>query len=283
MAEILRGEPVAEAIMRDLAGRAEALRQRGVTPGLAILRVGARPGDLTYERAAMRGCEKAGIRVERCCLPADCTQTDVMEAIARINEDRAIHGCLMFRPLPKTLDESAASEALLPEKDVDGMTAQALNTTFTQRGRGYAPCTSQAVIELLDHYGIDPAGKNITVIGRSFVIGRPVSMLLLTRNATVTICHSRTLDLPSACRNADILVVAAGKIGLVGPEFTNPGQIIVDVGVNATPDGRICGDVRFDEVAPCVRAISPVPSGVGSITTAVMCKHVIEAAEKAAR
>ena len=283
MAEILRGEPVAAAITEKLIDRANALSQRGVEPCLAVLRIGERPGDLTYERAAMRRCERIGIRVERRCLPADCTQEDVMAAIVRINADSAVHGCLMFRPLPKTLDESRASEALLPQKDVDGMTAQALNTTFTQRGSGYPPCTAQSCMELMDHYGIDPAGKNITVIGRSFVIGKPVSMLLLTRNATVTICHSRTLDLPAACRRADILVVAAGKIGLVGPEFTNPDQIIIDVGVNATPDGRICGDVRFAEVAPCVRAITPVPSGVGSITTAVLCKHVIEAAEKACR
>lgn len=282
MAEILKGAPAAAAITEDLTARAEKLKAAGVTPCLAILRVGRRPDDLAYERGAIKRCEKIGIRVVSVVLPAECSQEDLLAQLRIINQDAAIHGCLMFRPLPKHLDEQAACEALAPEKDVDSMTAASLNTVFTGRGRGYAPCTAQSCLEILDHYGIDPAGKNVAVIGRSLVIGKPVSMMLQSRNATVTMCHTKTVDMPAVCRRAEILVVAAGKAGVVDGSFTNPDQVIIDVGVNAAPGGGICGDVQFDAVEPRVRAISPVPSGVGAVTTAVLCKHVIEAAEKAA-
>ena len=281
MAEILKGAPAAAAITEDLIARTEKLKAAGVTPCLAILRVGQRPDDLAYERGAVKRCEKIGIRVVSAMLEADCTQEALLSAIAGINADAAVHGCLMFRPLPGHLDEQAACEALLPEKDVDSMTAASLNTVFTGRGRGYAPCTAQSCLELLDYYGYDPAGKNVAVIGRSLVIGKPVSMMLQSRNATVTMCHTKTVDMSSVCRNAEILVVAAGKAGVVDARFINPGQVIIDVGINAAPDGGICGDVQFDAVEPRVRAISPVPGGVGAVTTAVLCKHVVEAAEKA--
>ncbi len=281
MAEILKGAPVAAAITEELIRRADALKAKGVEPCLAILRVGERADDLAYERGALKRCEKVGVRAVSIVLPADCTQDALLDAIARINADDSIHGCLMFRPLPKHLNEQAACEALLPCKDVDSMTAASLRTVFTGRGEGFAPCTAQSCIELLDHYGYDPAGKRVVVIGRSLVIGKPVSMMLQTRNATVTMCHTKTKDMPQICREAEILVVAAGKAGVVDETFTNPGQVVIDVGINAAPDGGICGDVQFAAVEPRVKAISPVPSGVGSVTTAVLCKHVIEAAERA--
>ena len=280
MAEILKGAPVAAAITEELTRRAEALKAKGVEPCLAILRVGERADDLAYERGALKRCEKVGVRAVSIVLPADCTQNALLDAIARINADDAIHGCLMFRPLPKHLNEQAACEALLPCKDVDSMTAASLRTVFTGRGEGFAPCTAQSCIELLDHYGYDPAGKRVVVIGRSLVIGKPVSMMLQTRNATVTMCHTKTVNMPEICREAEILVVALGKAGVVDETFTNPGQVVIDVGINAAPDGGICGDVQFTAVEPRVKAISPVPSGVGSVTTAVLCKHVIEAAER---
>ena len=168
-------------------------------------------------------------------------------------------------------------------KDVDCMTSLSLSGVFTGSGVGFAPCTAQSVIELLEHYGIELAGKRAAVIGRSLVIGKPVSMLLQERNATVTMCHTKTVDMPKICREADVLVAAAGHAETVTPEFTNPGQVVVDVGINAAPDGKLVGDVDFDAVAPLVAAITPVPAGVGSVTTAVLCKHVIEAAEKAAK
>ena len=280
MAEIMKGGPVAAAITEDLIRRAEALKAKGAAPGLAILRVGERPDDMAYERGAVKRCEKVGIHTLRILLPADCSQRELMAAIRRINADGTLHGCLMFRPLPGHLDEHAACVALDPAKDVDSMTSASLNTVFTGRGEGYAPCTAQSVIELLDYYGFDPCGKRAVVIGRSLVIGKPVSMLLLGRNATVTTCHTRTAALAGICREAEILVVAAGRARLVDASFTNPGQVIIDVGINVLPDGNLCGDVKFGETEPRVRAISPVPSGVGAVTTAVLCKHVIEAAER---
>ena len=279
MALILSGAPVAAAITEELIARREALNRQGVEPCLAILRIGARGDDLAYERGAMKRCEKVGIRVVSVALPEDCSQAELMAEIEKINRDDRIHGCLMFRPVPKHLDEDAACEALKTCKDVDSMTAASLKTVFTGRGAGYAPCTAQSCIELLKYYGIDPAGKRAAVIGRSLVIGRPVSMMLQAHNATVTMCHTKTRDLPGVCREAEILVVAAGKAGVADASFTNPDQVVIDVGINVNPDGSICGDVRFDEVEPRVRAISPVPSGFGSVTTAVLCKHVIEAAE----
>lgn len=282
MADILKGAPVAAAITEDLTARAEKLRSREIEPCLAILRVGEQASDLVYERSIIKRCEKVGIRVLSLVLPADCTQTALMDEIEKINSDDRIHGCLLFRPLPAHLDGQAVSEALMPRKDVDSMTSASLLSVFTGREEGYAPCTAQSCFEILDYYGIDPTGKRAAVIGRSLVIGKPVSMMLQAHNATVTMCHSGTADLPAVCREVEILVVAAGKAGIVNADFANPDQIVIDVGINTAPDGGICGDVRFDEVEPLVLAITPVPGGVGSVTTAVLCKHVIEAAEKAA-
>ena len=279
MAELLRGTTVAAEITEDLIVRTGCLKGRGIIPCLAILRVGERIDDLSYEHAALKRCEKIGIRPVCVTLPASCSQPELLSAIDGINRDSSIHGCLMFRPLPSHLDELAACDALLPDKDVDGMTPRSLAAVYSGKGRGFAPCTAQACIELLDHYGISLSGKHVVVIGRSTVIGKPLSMLLQNRDATVTMCHSRTTDTAALSRQADILVVAVGKAGIVDTRFIHPDQIVVDIGVNAAPSGGICGDVQFDEVEPKVRAISPVPGGVGSVTAAVLCKHVIEAAE----
>lgn len=280
MAQLLKGAPVAAAITENLIRRAQALRSEGVLPKLAMLRIGERTDDVAYERAAARRCESVGIQTERTVLPADCTEQDVISALRRINSDNTIHGCLMFRPLPKHLNERRICEALTPAKDVDGMTFASLTTVFTRSGEGFAPCTAQSVVELLDHYGVGIEGTRTAVIGRSLVIGRPVAMMLLARNATLTMCHTRTKDLPAVCREAELLVVASGHAGAVTKDYVNHNQVVIDVGINAAPDGGVCGDVRFDEVEPIVKAISPVPSGVGAVTTAVLCKHVIEAAEK---
>lgn len=280
MAEILKGAPVAAAISEDLTARAEKLKARGTEPCLAILRVGEQADDLAYERSILKRCEKVGIRALPVLLPVDCTQGNLLDEIEKINGDPRIHGCLLFRPLPAHLNGQAVADALVPSKDVDSMTSASLLTVFTGRGEGFAPCTAQSCLELLDYYGIDPTGKRAAVIGRSLVIGKPVSMMLQARNATVTMCHSKTLDLPDVCRQAEILIVAVGKPGTVDAGFTNPNQIVLDVGINTAPGGGICGDVLYDEVEPLVKAISPVPGGLGPVTAAVLCKHVIEAAEK---
>ena len=282
MAELLmKGAPVAAAMTEKLAARAERLKQAGVTPTLCILRLGERPDDLVYERSAMKRCGKVGIEVREIVLPENCTREKLLETIEQVNRDDAVHGLLMMRPLPVREDEDAARALLAPEKDMDGITAIAQSKVFTGAGAGYPPCTAQAVMEILDHYGVELSGRRAVMIGRSLVVGRPVSMLLMARNATVTLCHTKTEQLPEICRQADILVSAAGRAGLVTGEFTKPGQVIVDVGINVN-GGALCGDVDFAAVESRVRAITPVPGGVGAVTTAVLADHVIRAAEKAA-
>ncbi|MDO4536536.1 MAG: bifunctional 5,10-methylenetetrahydrofolate dehydrogenase/5,10-methenyltetrahydrofolate cyclohydrolase [Coriobacteriales bacterium] len=282
MAELLKGLPVAKKLTAEIASRVEALRSRGVAPTLAIVRVGEREDDLSYERGALKRCDAAGIDVRKFVLPADCAQDDLMRTIAQVNDDPAIHGCLMFRPLPKTLDEAAACAALSPAKDVDCITEGSLFGVFAGRELGFPPCTAEACILLLDHYGYDLCGAEVTVVGRSLVIGKPVSMMLQARNATVTMCHTRTRDLAAACRRAEVLVVAAGHKNTVRTDAVSAGQVVIDVGINWDDEaGKLCGDVAFDEVEPIVGAITPVPGGVGSVTTAVLAKHVVEAAERA--
>ena len=281
MAEVLKGAPAAAAITEDLVSRAAALKAKGCIPCLAILRVGERADDLAYERGALKRCEKVGVAVKQFILPVDADQSTLMEAIETINGDPEIHGCLMFRPLPKHLDEKAACAALAPEKDVDGITVGSMAWIYSGIGSGYAPCTAQSCIELLRYYGIDPAGKRAAVIGRSLVIGRPVAMLLMAANATVTICHTKTRSLSEITRSADIVVVAIGKAEAIGPEYFRAGQTVLDVGINwSEAKQKLVGDVDHEAVEPIVAAISPVPAGVGSVTTAVLCKHVLEAAEK---
>lgn len=282
MAELWKGATVAAAMTEDLTARCAALKGKGITPTLAIVRVGGNPGDITYETAAVKRCGKIGIAVSGFPLPDDCERERLLDVIRTVNEDREIHGCLMFRPLPDREMEEAARALLDPAKDMDGMTAGSLAAVFAGGGEGYAPCTAQGCMELLDHYGVDLTGKRAVVVGRSLVIGKPVSMLLQSRNATVTMCHTRTKDLPEICRQAEVLIAAAGRAGLIGANCAAPGQIVVDVGINAGEDGRLYGDVDFDAVEPIVSAITPVPGGVGAVTTAVLAKHVIEAAERAA-
>ena len=281
MAQLWKGAPVAAALTEQLSQRAQALIAKGVTPTLAIVRVGERPEDLSYERGALKRCEKVGIAVRQYLLTATSSQTDLMEVIKEINRDDSIHGCLLFRPLPKHMDEAAVCAALSPAKDVDGITAGSLAAVFSGSGAGYPPCTAQACLEILDHYGYELKGKRAVVVGRSLVIGKPVSMLLLARHATVTICHTRTADLPAECRRADVLVAAAGKAGAVSAQCLAPGQVVLDVGINVDEDGNLVGDVDFAAAENTVEAITPVPGGVGAVTTSVLARHVIEAAEKA--
>ena len=282
MADILKGAPAAAAITEDLAARCNILKVKGVMPTLAMVRVGERPDDLSYQNAAMKRCEKIGIAVKTYFLPMDCTKEQLLAAIEEINSDRNIHGCLMFRPLPDKTMEEAACAALSPAKDVDCMTDGSLAVLLRGSGSGFPPCTAQGCMELLKHYGVSLAGKRVAVVGRSLVIGKPVSLLLQKENATVTMCHTKTENLPAVCREADIVVAAAGKAGLVTADFVRPEQIVVDVGINVDKDGNLCGDVDFANVEPMVSAITPVPGGVGNVTTAVLCKHVIEAAERSA-
>ncbi len=281
MSELLKGAPVAAALTQDAAERAEALQSAGVVPTLAILRVGENESDLSYERGAQSRCEKAGIAVRRILLPETVTQAQMEAQIEAVNADPSIHGLLMFRPLPRHLNEKKLCEMLAPEKDVDGMTSGSAAAVYAQTGSGYAPCTAQACMEILSYYGIPADGVRAAVIGRSLVIGRPAAMMLLAANATVTVCHTHTRNMKEICREADILIAAAGVPGIVDASYVRAGQTVIDVGIHVREDGSLCGDVDFASVQEVCGAVTPVPGGVGAVTTAVLAKHVIEAAEKA--
>ena len=280
MALLLKGGQAAAAMNEKTAARVAALTAAGVVPTLAVVRMGAREDDLSYERGVMNRCAKLGIQVKPYLLEADASQDQLLAALGEINQDSSIHGCLIFRPLPAQIDDKAVRSTLAPEKDVDGITDASLAGVFTGSGVGYAPCTAQACVEILDHYGIPLEGKRATVVGRSLVVGKPAAMLLDRKNATVTICNSRTRNLPEICRSADVLVVAMGKRGAIGGDCVAPGQVVVDVGIHTDENGKLCGDVRFAEAEPVVEAITPVPGGVGAMTTSVLAAHVVEAAEK---
>ena len=281
MAEIWKGAPVAEALNARAIAQVEALGARGIHPTLAIIRVGERPDDLSYERGAMKRCEKLGVQVRRFLLPQQASQAQLMEAIAQVNGDPGIHGCLLLRPLPPQMDEEAARRALSPAKDVDGITDGSLAGVFTGSGEGYPPCTAQACIEILDHYGYSLQGKRAVVVGRSLVVGKPVAMLLLARHATVTICHSRTQDLPGICRGADLVIAAAGKPRMLTQAYFAPGQVVLDVGIHVLEDGSMCGDVDDEAAQQLAAAVTPVPGGVGTVTTSVLAAQVVAAAGKA--
>ena len=213
MATLLKGAQAAAAMNERTAARAAALTARGIVPTLAVVRMGAREDDLSYERGVMNRCAKVGVAVKPYLLEADASQAQLLAVVEEINQDPGIHGCLIFRPLPAQVDDKAVRAALAPEKDVDGITDASLAGVFTGSGVGYPPCTAQACVEILDFYGIPLEGKRVTVVGRSLVVGKPAAMLLDRKNATVTICNSRTRNLPEICRQADVLVVAMGKRG----------------------------------------------------------------------
>lgn len=278
MAKQLLGKEVTAALNERIKADVATLNAKGVKPTLGIIRVGERPDDLSYERGATKRCETLGVEYKKYLLPADVSQEELLKVIDEVNKDDNIHGVLMFRPLPKHIDQTLVENALAAEKDVDCQTDASLGGVFTGKKVGFPPCTPQACMEILDHYGIDCTGKKAVVIGRSLVVGKPAAQMLIKKNATVTTCHTRTIDMPSVAREAEILIVAAGHAGVVGAEYVAPGQIVIDVGINVNAEGKLCGDVDYAAVEPIVDAITPVPGGVGSVTTSVLVGHVVEAA-----
>ena len=289
MAKRLLGKEVNEALVASLQTRTAALREKGVTPCLGIIRLGENPSDLSYEKGATKRAEEVGVAVKNYILPETATKEEVLAVIDEVNADASVHGVLMFRPLPKHLkaDQDEICNRLAPKKDVDSMTHMSNAGVFEGQDLGYAPCTPAACMEILDYYGIDCKGKNAVVIGRSLVVGKPAAMMLMAKNATVTICHTRTVNTAEICRNADIIVSAAGVLNSLTKDFVREGQIVIDVSMNWNPEkittkgkGGMSGDAIFEEVEPIVEAITPVPGGVGAVTTSVLMKHVVEAAEK---
>ena len=293
MAKLLLGKEVTDALNANLQTRTAALREKGVVPTLGIIRVGADPSDLSYEKGATKRAELVGVEVKKFELPADASKEEVLAVIDQVNADKSIHGVLMFRPLPKHLkaDQNEICNRLDPKKDVDCMTHMSNAGVFEGlNDLGYAPCTPAACMEILDYYGIDCKGKSAVVIGRSLVVGKPAAMMLMKKNATVTICHTKTVNTAEVARSADILVSAAGVLGSLTKDFVRPGQIVIDVSINWDPEkinskggkGAIAGDAKFEEIEPIVEAITTVPGGVGSVTTSVLIGHVVEAAARKA-
>lgn len=283
MAKRLLGKEVNARLNARIQADCDALKARGILPTLAIIRCGERPDDLSYERGATKRAETLGVAVEKFVLPESVSKQELLDTIDAANQNDAIHGILLFRPLPKHLksDQDEISNRVDPRKDVDGMTDLSNAGVFMGKELGFAPCTPTTCMEILDYYGIDCTGKSTVIIGRSLVVGKPAAMMLMGRNATVTVCHTRTRDVAAVARQADIIISAAGKLRSLTKEFVRAGQIVVDVSINWDEEkGGIAGDAVFDEIEPIVEAITPVPGGVGAVTTSVLIGHVVEAAAR---
>ncbi|MDS1003466.1 bifunctional 5,10-methylenetetrahydrofolate dehydrogenase/5,10-methenyltetrahydrofolate cyclohydrolase [Clostridium sporogenes] len=280
MTKILYGNEVALKIKEDLNLRIDKLKEKNIIPKLAILRMGNKQDDISYERSIIKNCEKLNIETKVYELKEDILENGFLKLMEELNGEKNIHGILVFRPYPKHLNESIINSAIALNKDIDCMHPLNLEKIFEGDLDGFMPCTPEAVMEILKYYDIDLKGKNIAIINRSMVVGKPLAMMALSNNATVTICHSRTVDLPSITKKADIVVTAIGKAKLIKEEYFNKDSIVIDVSINVDENGKLCGDVDFENVQDKVKAITPVPKGVGSVTTTLLLKHIVEAAEK---
>ncbi len=277
-AKLLLGKPVAEKLDAATQKTCDALFARGIRPTLAVVRVGDDGAAISYERSIMKRGDACGVDVRSTVLAFDADTPELLARIDKLNADTSVHGIMLFRPLPPAFDEEAACEAIAAHKDVDGCTSASLAGVFTGSGVGFAPATAAACVEVADHYGIKLAGKRVCVVGRSLVVGRPLAMLLLARDATVTLAHSKTKDAAALAREADVVVAAAGHAGLVGADWLRDGQTLLDVGVNVGADGKLCGDVDAEAAQGADVAFTPVPGGIGAVTTSVLLSHVASAA-----
>lgn len=273
----LKGMPVVNNLAEKFRNDIEVLKTAGIVPKLAVVRVGEREDDLAYEKGILKRFSAVNAVAEVICLPVDCTQEKLEETVQALNNDNSVHGILLFRPLPRHLSEDRIKSMIAQGKDVDCMGTMNIAHVFSGDKNGFPPCTPQAVIELLDYYGHDLTGRRVTVIGRSMVTGKPLAMLLLGKNATVTVCHTKTKNLAEECKRADILIACAGVAKMVKESFVHEDQIVIDVGINMD-NGVLCGDVDYEAVAQRVKAITPVPGGVGTVTTSVLLKHTVQSA-----
>ena len=272
----LGGKEVADKIVEEIKVKVEELKGKGIDPKLAILRVGAREDDLAYERGVLKRFESADVEVEVTAVDAGISQEELDKTFDGINNDPKVHGILVFRPLPKGLSDEHMRRTIDPGKDSDFMDIRNMENVLAGVPDCAAPCTAEAVMALIKHYNIETKGKKVTVVGRSLVIGKPAALLLTTANATVTVCHTKTVDIEAECRNADIIVACCGVAKMITDKFVKPGQIVIDVGMNVDEEGRLCGDVDYEKVSEIADAITPVPGGVGSITTAILLRHVVD-------
>ena len=276
---IIKGAQVAEAVSAETLKRAEALRLKGIEPCLAVIRVGEDGSQLAYERGALKRMDKCGINCRVCAFDENISQEDFENEFKKINDDNSVHGILLLQPLPKTLSVEPIKDIINPLKDVDAVSPVNMYKILANDKTGYAPCTAEGVMEILDWMGTDLKGKKCKVIGRSMIVGKPLGLLLLARDATVTYCHSKTIELAKETKDADVLIAAAGSAKLVGADFVNENMTVIEVGVNVDENGNMCGDVDFEAVEPIVANITPVPGGTGAVTTSVLAKHVVKAAE----
>ena len=274
---IIKGKPVADKITEELSSEVKNLKYKGISPKLAILRVGERPDDMSYERGAVNRCSKIDIGVEKVILDADVSQEDYIKELKKLNEDESVDAILCLRPLPKNINENIVKNIINPVKDVDCFSPINTAKVFEGDKTGYAPCTSEAVIEILKYYDVKMNGAKAVIIGRSMVVGKPVSILLMNENATIKVCHSRTNDIEKEASDADIVIAALGKAKKINSEFIKEGAVVIDVGINVDEDGNLCGDVDTEDASKKASMITPVPGGVGSVTTSVLAKHIVKA------
>jgi methylenetetrahydrofolate dehydrogenase (NADP+)/methenyltetrahydrofolate cyclohydrolase len=279
-AQIINGKKISDSIRQELLQEVELLRQEGITPGLVVILVGEDPASQVYVRNKAKACEQLGYYSEVVRVPTETTQDELLGLIHRYNEQQNIHGILVQLPLPMHIEEKAIIDAISVDKDVDGFHPESVGNLVIGDDT-LLPCTPSGIIELLKRTGNHPAGKHAVVIGRSNIVGKPVSMLLLRENATVTICHSRTPNLPEMARQADILVVAVGVAKLVKKEWVKPGAVVIDVGMNRLSDGKLCGDVDYDDVLETAGWITPVPGGVGPMTITMLMGNTMKSAKRA--
>lgn len=277
MSEILKGKPVADRISSEVKTEAENLTAKGILPKLATIRVGDMPEDISYEQSAIKRMDICGIKTDVCVLDKNISTQELLNVLQQKNNDNNIHGILMFQPLPSHIDSSVIKNAINRQKDVDCINPLSSAKMYLEDKNAFVPATPGAVMEILNYYQIPLEGKNAVVLGRSMVVGKPLSMMLLNKNATVTICHSRTKNIVHICKRADIIISCIGKAGFVTSDFVNENSIVIDVGINMNKDNKICGDVDFNDVTEIVRAITPVPGGVGGVTTSVLARNIIKA------
>lgn len=272
----LRGKKVSDGIKEYVSKELETL---SFVPKLAILRVGENPDDMSYERSATKKLKSFGLDVASYVFPQDISDEDFKKAFKDINEDDEVTGILLLRPLPRTINEKDIENMIDPKKDLDGISPINIAKVFAGDTSGFSPCTAEAVIEVLKAYDIELTGKRVTVVGRSMVVGKPVSMLLLKENATVTMTHTRTVDLKKTCSDAEIVIAAAGRAKMLNSDYCGQDAVMVDVGINVDDNGKLCGDVDYATLDGKASAATPVPGGVGTVTTAVLAKHLIQAAK----
>ena len=274
--ELIKGAPVSAKIKEEVGEMLEKIN--GPAPKLAIVRVGENPDDMSYERGAVKKMDAFGLRSQCYTFPADITDEDFKKEFTAINADTDVSGILLLRPLPKQICEKDIEAMIDPKKDLDGISPVNIAKVFSGDSTGFAPCTAEAVIEVLKAYDISMEGKRAAIVGRSMVVGRPLFMLLLKENATVTICHTRTKDLPGTCKQAEILVAAAGKAKMLDASYVGENTTVIDVGINVDENGKLCGDVAAETLEEKSGKLTPVPGGVGAVTTAVLAKHLVQAA-----